>query len=168
MNVIIAFLKAHLKKMIWVQQSSRFEQKESNEIFLIYHLNMTLYELKQTSQEWCATLKVYLIFIDYQRVEIDYSMFIHDNDIIIIIYVNNLLILKSNIFNIQALNVRIQIYESQNSSKNKEQIWKLFFNAIIDFSDENLSLWEFLPSILRVSESIKSSSHIQLSTFHWW
>ncbi len=30
-------------------------------------------------------------------------MFIHDNDIIIVIYVNNLLILESNIFNIQAL-----------------------------------------------------------------
>jgi len=30
-------------------------------------------------------------------------MFIHDNEIIIVIYVNNLLILESNIFNIQAL-----------------------------------------------------------------
>ena len=78
MNVIITFLKAHLKKEIWVQQSSRFEQKESNETFLVYHLNKTLYELKQTSWEWYATLKVYLIFINYQRIEIDYSVFIHD------------------------------------------------------------------------------------------
>ncbi len=49
MNIIIAFLKAHLKEEIWMQQSSKFEQKELNEIFLVYHLNKILYELKQTS-----------------------------------------------------------------------------------------------------------------------
>ncbi len=98
MNVIIAFLEAHLKEKIWMQQSLRFEQKESNEIFLICRLNKTLYKLKQASQEWYATLKVYLIFINYQRIEIDHSVFIHDNNIIIIIYVNDLLILESNIF----------------------------------------------------------------------
>ncbi len=72
--------------------------------------------------------------------------------------------------------VRTQIYESQNSSENKEQTWKLFLNAIIEFSNENLSLWEskhwvyeklycrfsetsslreFLSSILRNSESTR-------------
>ena len=51
MNVVIAFLEAHLKKEVWVQQSSRFEQKESNETFLACRLNKTLYELKQTSRE---------------------------------------------------------------------------------------------------------------------
>ncbi len=106
MNIIIAFLEAHLKKEIWMQQSSRFEQKESNEIFLIYHLNKTLYELKQTSWKWYATLKVYLIFIDYQKVEIDHLMFIHDNEIIITIYVNDLLILELNIFDIKALKLQ--------------------------------------------------------------
>ncbi len=105
-NVVIAFLEAHLKKEIWMQQSSKFEQKESNEIFLTCHLNKTLYELKQMSQEWYAILKVYLIFIDYQRIEIDHSMFIYDNDIIIAIYVNDLLILESNIFDIKALKLQ--------------------------------------------------------------
>ncbi len=70
------------------------------------HLNKTLYELKQTSREWYATLKVYLIFIDYQRIEIDHSVFIQNNDIIIVIYVNDLLILESNIFDIQALKLQ--------------------------------------------------------------
>ncbi len=64
--------------------------------------------------------------------------------------------------------VRTQIYENQSSLKNKEQTWELFFNIIINFSDENLSLWEFLSSILRVFESIKSSSYIQSSMFHQW
>ncbi len=105
-NVVIAFLEAHLKEKIWVQQSSRFEQKESNETFLICCLNKALYELKQASREWYATLKVYLIFIDYQRIEIDHSVFIHDNGIIIAIYVNDLLILGPNIFDIQALKLQ--------------------------------------------------------------
>ncbi len=73
---------------------------------MICHLNKTLYELKQTSWKWYAILKVYLIFIDYQRVEIDHSMFTHQNDIIIAIYVNDLLILESNIFNIKALKLQ--------------------------------------------------------------
>ncbi len=72
--------------------------------------------------------------------------------------------------------VRTQIYKSQSSSENKEQTQELFFNAIIEFSDENLSLWESrhwvykklycqfsetsslresLSSILRDSESTK-------------
>jgi len=51
-------------------------------------------------------LKVYLIFIDYQRIEIDHSVFIQNNDIIIVIYVNDLLILESNIFDIQALKLQ--------------------------------------------------------------
>jgi len=89
-----------------VQQSLRFEQKESNETFLACCLNKALYELKQTSRKWYATLKVYLIFIDYQRVEIDHSVFIHDNEIIIAIYVNDLLILESNIFDIEALKLQ--------------------------------------------------------------
>jgi len=106
MNVIIAFLEAHLKKEIWMQQSSKFKQKELNEIFLICCLNKVLYKLKQTSWEWYATLKVYLIFINYQRVEINHSVFIHDNDIIIAIYVDDLLILESNIFDIKALKLQ--------------------------------------------------------------
>ena len=106
MNIIIAFLKADLKKEIWMQQSSKFEHKELNKKFLICYLNKILYELKQMSWKWYATLKVYFIFIDYQRIEIDHSMFIHNNEIIIAIYVNDLLILELNIFNIKALKLQ--------------------------------------------------------------
>ncbi len=77
--------------------------------------------------------------------------------------------------------VRTQIYESQSSSENREQTRELFFNAIIKFSNENLSLREILLSILRSIKSTrifiinfqrlwiyKNSSHIQTSMFHWW
>ncbi len=75
--------------------------------------------------------------------------------------------------------VRTQIYENQSSSENKEQTWELFFNIIIEFSDENLSLQETLLSILKDIKSTrisiadsqklwvyKNSSYIQISTFH--
>ena len=106
MNVIIAFLEAHLQKKVWVQQSSRYEQKESNESIIVCRLNKALYELKQASREWYSTLKIYLIFINYQRVEIDHSVFTHQKSIIIVIYVNDLLILESSIFDIQALKLQ--------------------------------------------------------------
>jgi len=125
-----------------VQQSSKFKQKESNEIFLTCCLNKILYELKQISQEWYAILKVYLIFINYQREEIDHSMFIHNNNIIIAIYVNDLLILESNIFDIEALKLQfaerfqmkdldsIKWYLEMHITRDKAE-WTLWINQSI-------------------------------------
>ncbi len=89
-----------------MQQPSGFEQKGPSGTFLACHLNKVLYELKQAPREWYATLKVYLISIGYQRIEIDHSVFIHDNGIIIAIYVDDLLILGPNISDIQALKLQ--------------------------------------------------------------
>jgi len=109
---------------------------------LTCHLNKTLYELKQASREWYATLKVYLIFIDYQRIEIDYSVFIQNNDIIIVIYVNDLLILELNIFDIQALKLQfaerfqmkdldsIEWYLEMHITRNRAE-WTLWINQSI-------------------------------------
>jgi len=69
-----------------MQQPSGFERKGSNGTFLACRLNKALYGLKQASREWYATPKVYLIFIDYQRIEIDHSVFTHENGIIIAVY----------------------------------------------------------------------------------
>ncbi len=125
-----------------MQQSSKFKQKESNEIFLTCCLNKILYELKQISQEWYAILKVYLIFINYQREEIDHSMFIHNNNIIIAIYVNDLLILESNIFDIEALKLQfaerfqmkdldsIKWYLEMHITRDKAE-WTLWINQSI-------------------------------------
>jgi len=106
MNVVTAFLEAHQKEEVRVQQPPGFEQKGPNETFLACRLNKALYGLKQAPREWYATLKVYLISIGYQRVEIDHSVFIHDNGIIIAIYVDDLLILGPNISDIEALKLQ--------------------------------------------------------------
>ncbi len=105
MNVITAFLEAHLKE-VWVQQPPGFEQKGPNGTVLACRLNKALYGLKQSPREWYSTLKTYLISINYQRVEIDHSMFIHQNGIIIAIYVDDLLILGPNVFDIKALKLQ--------------------------------------------------------------
>ena len=69
-------------------------------------------------------------------------MFIHDNDIIIVIYVNDLLILESNIFNIQALKLQfakhfqiknldsIEWYLKMHITCNKVE-WTLWINQSI-------------------------------------
>jgi len=105
-------------------------------------LNKILYELKQISQEWYAILKVYLIFINYQREEINHSMFIHNNNIIIAIYVNDLLILESNIFDIEALKLQfaerfqmkdldsIKWYLEMHITRDKAE-WTLWINQSI-------------------------------------
>ncbi len=105
MNVITAFLEAHLKE-VWVQQPPGFEQKGPNGTVLACRLNKALYGLKQSPREWYSTLKTYLISINYQRVEIDHSVFIHQNGIIIAIYVDDLLILGPNVFDIKALKLQ--------------------------------------------------------------
>jgi len=106
MDVVTAFLEAHLKEEVWVQQPPGFEQKGSNGTFLACRLNKALYGLKQAPREWYATLKVYLISIGYQRVEIDHSVFTHENGIIIAIYVDDLLILGPDISDIEALKLQ--------------------------------------------------------------
>jgi hypothetical protein len=106
MDVVTAFLKAHLEQEVWVQQPPRFEQKGPKGTFLACRLNKALYGLKQAPQEWYATLKVCLISIGYQRVEIDHSVFTHENGIIIAIYVDDLLILGPDISDIQAMKLQ--------------------------------------------------------------
>ncbi len=165
MNVIIVFLEAHLKEEIWMQQSLKFEQKESNETFLICCLNKTLYELKQTSQEWYAILKVYLIFINYQRVEINHSVFTHQNDIIIAIYVNDLLILESNIFNIKALKLQ---FAKRFQMKDLDSIkWYLEMHITCDKVEQTLWINQSIY-IKRVIEllSISNCSSTKTSMHH--
>jgi len=106
MDVVTAFLEAHIKEEVWVQQPPGFEQKGPNGTFLACRLNKALYGLKQAPREWYATLKTYLISISYQRVEIDHSVFTHENDTIIAVYVNDLLILGPDISDIQALKLQ--------------------------------------------------------------
>lgn len=51
MNVVTAFLEAHLKEEVRVQQPPGFEQEGSNGSVLACRLNKALYGLKQAPRE---------------------------------------------------------------------------------------------------------------------
>ena len=91
MNVVTTYLKSDLKERVFVQQSIDFEKK--NQENLVCFLLKILYELKQSSRVWYDTLANFMFNIDYDRLIIDSSMFIHKfSDMIVIIYVNDMLI----------------------------------------------------------------------------
>ena len=109
MDVITAFLEANLLQEVWVKQPPGFEQKGPNGKILACRLNKALYGLKQGPREWYSTLKEYLISIGYQRIDADHSVFIHENGIIIAIYVDDLLLIGPDIPDIK--NLKLQLSE---------------------------------------------------------
>ena len=102
MDVITAFLEAKLGQEVWVQQPPGFEEKNSRGR-LACKLNKALYGLKQAPREWYSTLKAYLISINYQRIDIDHSVFCHQNGTLVAIYVDDLLIIGPKMLDIEAL-----------------------------------------------------------------
>jgi hypothetical protein len=92
MNVKIAFLYDKIHENVFVVQFTRFEQK----INQICKLNKALYELKQFSKIWFETLAKFFFFLDYVFLNVEFNVFIK-NDIMIVIYVNDLIFTKFNL-----------------------------------------------------------------------
>ncbi len=140
---------------------------------ICYHQYLNLWESENKHECYCWLFRDSMLTLSKENLE--NTMMHSESDVMHCMKkwsnsTTRTLLLKKEII------VRTQIYENQSFSENKEQTWKLFFNAIIEFSDENLSLWEskhwvyerlycwfsetsslreFLSSILRDSESTK-------------
>jgi hypothetical protein len=67
----------------------KFEQ----EINKICKLNRTLYDFKQFSRIWFETLIKFFFFLDYVSLNVEFNIFMK-NDIMIVIYVNDLIFIK--------------------------------------------------------------------------
>ncbi len=91
MNVKIAFLYDKIHENVFVVQLTRFEQR----INQICKLNKALYELKQSSRVWFETLAKFLFSLDYVSLDVEFNVFMK-NDIMIVIYVNNLIFTELN------------------------------------------------------------------------
>lgn len=52
MDVITAFLEAHLQEGVWVEQPPDYEEIEMDGAILACLLNKALYGLKQAPREW--------------------------------------------------------------------------------------------------------------------
>jgi hypothetical protein len=108
MNVKIVFLYDKIHENVFVVQLTNFEQR----INQICKLNKALYDLKQFSRIWFETLIKFLFFLDYVFLNVEFNVFMK-NDIMIVIYVNDLIFTKFNsaiIFWLKnALNNRFEI-----------------------------------------------------------
>ena len=93
---------------------------QSNAILL---LNKALYNLKQTPGLWYLLLYEVIIDMKYQVLEIDISIYIHD-DIILVVYIDDILII--DLF-IQIYNIIIIDFSCKFEVINKNEI-KSFLN----------------------------------------
>jgi hypothetical protein len=108
MNVKIVFLYDKIHEKIYVAQFTDFEQSVNQ----ICKLNKTLYDLKQFSRIWVETLTKFFFFLDYVSLNVEFNVFMKD-DIMIVIYVNDLIFTKLDfaiIFRLKnALNERFEM-----------------------------------------------------------
>jgi hypothetical protein len=86
MNVKIVFLYDKIHENVFVVQLTSFEQR----INQICKLNKALYDLKQSLRIWFETLIKFLFFLDYFSLNVEFNVFMK-NDIMIVIYVNDLI-----------------------------------------------------------------------------
>ncbi len=84
MNVKTIFWYDKIHENIFVVQLTKFEQ----EINKICKLNKTSYDFKQFSKVWFETL-IRIFLFDYVSLNVEFNVFMK-NDIMIVIYVNNL------------------------------------------------------------------------------
>jgi hypothetical protein len=108
MNVKTTFLYKKILEDVYVVQFTNFEQSVNQ----ICKLNKTLYDLKQSSKVWFETLIKFLFFLNYVLLNVEFNVFMK-KDIMIVIYVNDLIFTRLNLATIfwlkNALNERFEM-----------------------------------------------------------
>jgi hypothetical protein len=108
MNVKTTFLYDKILEDVYVVQLTSFEQS----INQVCKLNKALYDLKQSSRIWFETLIKFLFSLNYVSLDVEFNVFMKD-DIMIVIYVNDLIFTKFNLATIfwlkNALNERFEM-----------------------------------------------------------
>ena len=107
MDVITAFLEALLKNQeIYVEQPHGFIKDGEEDMVCL--LLKALYGLKQSPREWYTTLMEFLYSLDFTRSDYDHSVFIHQDGILLAIYVDDLLIIGPSIHRIRDLKEQLK------------------------------------------------------------
>ncbi len=108
MNVKTTFLYDKILEDVYVVQFTSFE-KDVNQVC---KLNKALYDLKQSSRVWFETLIKFLFSLSYVPLDVEFNVFMRD-DIMIVIYVNDLILTRLNLAAIvwlkNALNERFEM-----------------------------------------------------------
>ena len=92
-DVTSAFLESHLKEEVWVEQPHGFTNGNRNDAC---RLLRALYGLKQSPREWYTTIRKFMESLSYTRLVKDHSIFIHENGMILAIYVDDILMCAPN------------------------------------------------------------------------
>ena len=91
MNVKSVFLYKLIDEEVYVKQ---FLKSKKNKKY-VYQLNKIFYNLKQSSRMWYNTFVNFFWFLDFEIIEINYSVFInYEIKIIIEVYINDLFIIE--------------------------------------------------------------------------
>jgi hypothetical protein len=92
MNVKTTFLYNKILEDVYVVQFTNFEKNVNQ----VCKLNKILYNLKQSSRIWFKTLIKFFFFLNYVLFDVEFNVFMK-NDIMIVIYVNDLIFTKFNL-----------------------------------------------------------------------
>jgi hypothetical protein len=109
-NVITTFLYEFLNDIVYIVQSTMYKMRDDR----VCYLRKTLYELKQSLKIWYDIIHDYLKKLEFKRIELNHEVFIFfDTEIIVTVYVNDLLLFESDIKEIRRiqneLNSRFQM-----------------------------------------------------------
>jgi uncharacterized protein YqgQ len=92
MNVKTTFLYDKILEDVYVVQLTSFEKNVNQ----VCKLNKVLYDLKQSSRIWFETLIKFLFSLSYVSLDVEFNVFMK-NDIMIDLYVNDLIFTKFNL-----------------------------------------------------------------------
>ncbi len=92
------FFYKEIKKNIYIKQLNKFKNKTN----YIYKLKQALYGLKQILKVWFKILLEFLAIKKFKPLLVNYKIFINKKTkVFIVIYINNLLIIRKNITKIK-------------------------------------------------------------------
>ena len=103
MDVKSAFLNSDLEEEIYMDCPKGFEQQNQ-----VCKLNKCLYRLKQSPQVWNKSINEFFNKYNFHYMNSDHEIYINDqNEIIIGIWVDNLIIIRKNTLDIKELKKKL-------------------------------------------------------------
>jgi hypothetical protein len=109
MDVKTAFLNGELEEDIYMDQLQGFMQDGKEH--LVCELKKSLYGLKQSPRAWYQCIDMFFTHEDFSRNQADHSLYIKQTSeylLIVIIYVDDLIILTSNVSILKWLKSRLE------------------------------------------------------------
>ena len=139
LDVKTVFLQGDLEEEIYMQQPKGFEVKGKEN--LVYELKKSLYGLKKAPRKWYKKFDSFMMSHGYNITTSDHSVFtikfFHDDFIILLLYVDDMLIIGHDSSKIDRLKKELSKYFSMNDLGSSKQI----LGMKISRDRKNRKLW---------------------------